>query len=165
MTSRVIPAHCPSCGAVFQSRILSISGNVKNLTLSGNKETCPFCSSTANTAEGVFDLAGDVLSIISAPQITQQMLHKLNQLVAESYDEKADPEVLAQKAIQINPTFGNLIRTINKNKKLYFTGLLLIIVAIRSCSLNVSLDLNKLIDQIKGASPTEIILTERVEKK
>ena len=165
MTASVIPSHCPACGGVFQSRLISISGNVKNLTISGNKESCPFCGSMANTAEGVFDLADGVLSIIYAPQLTKQMLQKLDELVAENYFEKADPEILAKKAEQINPAFGILIRNLNKNKKLYFTGLLLILFAIKSCSLNVNLDCNKLIDQIKGVPPKEMILTERVEKK
>jgi hypothetical protein len=162
MASTMIPAHCPSCGAVFQSRLLSISGDVKKLTLSGNKETCPFCGNMANTAEGVFDIANSVISVISAPKITNQMLQTLGAIVKTAYKEKSDPEVVAQEAEEIEPSLGKIIRTISKRKSLYLTGLLLIILTIKSCSLNISLDVNQLIDQLRGVAPNTIT-TEEVD--
>jgi len=160
MTSTVIPALCPSCGAVFQSRLLSTSGNVKNLTLSGNKETCPFCGNMANTAEGVFDIANGIISVISAPQITNQMLQALGAIVKKACEEKTDPEVIAKEVEKLDPSLGEMIRAISKSKSLYLTGLLLIILAVKSCSLNISLDINQLIDQVRDVAPSTITLQE-----
>lgn len=152
-----IPAYCPSCGAVFASRLISISGNVSNLRLSGNKESCPFCGEMADTAEGVFDIAGDFISIISAPHITKQMISELGATVTKAYKEKITQEKLAEEIGKIHPSFGDFISKVSK--KLFKLALLIIIGIIGSSPVNVnlSIDVNRLIDQLTGKSPTEII--------
>jgi len=160
----VIPAHCPTCGAVFRSRILSISGNVKNLTLSGNTETCPFCGSIANTAEGIFDIVNDIITVITAPDITKEMLAAFDAIVKKAYQEKTDPEDLAKQAEEIDPTLGKLVRSASSNKPYYLTGLLLLILTIKSCNFNINLDVNKLIDQLKDVAPS-YITTKIVDDK
>lgn len=156
MSKAVIPAHCPNCGAVFRSRLLSISGNVKNLTLSGNTESCPFCGSRANTAEGVFDIADGVITVISAPHITAEILMAFGAVVKKAYAEKTDPEDLAKQAEKIDPTLGKLVRSVSSSKPYYLTSLLIIFLVIKSCNLKIDLDVNRLIDQMKGLAPTEI---------
>lgn len=69
-----IPASCPSCGGLFASRGIQLGPGVKNVTLSGNREECPFCGAWADIADGVFDVIDGILSIVSAPDITQQKL-------------------------------------------------------------------------------------------
>ena len=156
MSKTVIPAHCPNCGALFRSRLLSISGNVKNLTLSGNTETCPKCGNQARIAEGVFDIADGIITIVSAPPITKEMLARFGDIAIKAYEEKADPEILAKQADEIDPTLGKLVRSLGSNKPLYLTGLLLLILTIRSCNLNIDIDVNELIDQLNEANPTDI---------
>ena len=156
MSNAVIPAHCPNCGVVFRSRLLSIGGNVKNLTLSGNMETCPFCGNRANTAEGVFDIADGVITVISAPHITEEMLRAFGAVVKTAYAEKTDPDDLAKQADKIDTTLGQLVRSVSSNKTFYLTGLLLVILAIKSCNLNIDLDVNELIDQMNDVSPSDI---------
>ena len=157
--SSLIPAYCPNCGAVFPSR--SISGNFSNLTLRGNKESCPFCGEMADTAEGVFDIAGDFISIISAPHITKQMISDLSVAVKKAYKEKITQEKLAEEIGKIDPSFGNAIGKVRGG---YFIAALLIILAIiRSCSVDVSIDANQLIDQLTGKSPTDIVSEQKDE--
>ncbi|MCZ6763206.1 MAG: hypothetical protein O7C03_09455 [Gammaproteobacteria bacterium] len=158
MNNVVIPAHCPNCGAIFRSSLLSIGGNVKNLALSGNTEICPFCSSTANTAEGVFDIADGIITVISAPHITKEMLVAFGAVVQKAYRQRTDPEDLAKQAEKIDPTLGKLVRSVSGNRPIYLTGLLLLILAIKSCNLNIDIDVNELIDQMNGVAPTEIAL-------
>ena len=158
MSLTQIPALCPSCGAIFVSRLISIGDNVKNLTLMNNKETCPFCGNLADTAEGVFDIADNIISVISAPHITKQMLSALSIAVKKAYTEKTQPEELIKTVEKIDPSLGETIRKYSKTP-FYLTAMLLIYLAIKSCTVDVEqkLDVNQLIDQFKSASPAQII--------
>ena len=148
-----IPSHCHSCGAIFPSRMISIEGNVENLTLSNNSETCPFCGGTAYLANGVFDIADDVISIISAPKFTKEMLQKLGVAVEEAYKDPTKTDQLNIVAESIDPNLAEVVKKITSGNKLTMVGLFLLAMAIKSCSVNVNMDVNKLIDQLKEQPP------------
>ena len=134
MTSVTLPSHCPSCGAIFASRAYSISG--KSISLSDNTEMCPFCGEEAYLAEGVFDIAENMISIISAPDITKEMLMKLGAAVQEAYKKETGPEELIRTAESIDPKLATAVKNIVSNKKLYFVGLFILAMAIKQCSLD-----------------------------
>jgi hypothetical protein len=154
-----IPAFCPSCGALFPSRAMGMmfgGGHVKGVTLRGNVETCPHCGGLANIADGVFDIAGDVITVVSAPRITMEMLAAFRLAVQKAYTEKKPPETLAKEVEKIDPAFGDVIRKSGNN---YLLVLLLIILAIKSCSVSVGikLDVNRLIEQMQNTPPAAVI--------
>jgi hypothetical protein len=151
-----IPSHCHSCGAIFASRMISIEGNVKGLTLSNNSETCPYCGGIAYLADGVFNIADDVISILSAPSITKDNLRKLGVAVIDAYKDPSKSENLIKIAESIDPDVANAVRAVTSNKSLALVGLLLFAMAIKSCNLNVSLDANKLIDQLNEEPPQTV---------
>jgi len=158
MYQNIIPAHCLSCGAIFQSRLISVSGNVTNLKLSGNIESCPYCGSMAKTAEGIFSITNNVLNIISSPEITKQMLHNFSSIVRNAYNDEIDVKTLIVEANKINPELGDLIKKEQSN--LFFRSLLfMLIVILPSCSIdvNVSLDINQLIEQMTNTPPSKIV--------
>ncbi len=135
-----IPSHCHSCGAIFASRFISIEGSVKNLTLSNNSETCPNCGGRAFLANGVFDIANDVISINSAPSFTKEMLRKLGVAVAEAYKDPSKTEQLNSIAEGIDPELAKVVKKITSGNKLTMVGLFLLAMAIKSCSVNIDLD-------------------------
>lgn len=156
--SSAIPASCPSCGAVFPSRLANFGGaNIKNLTLIGNKETCPYCGSMADVANGVFNITESIVTVVSAPNVTKEMLAKFSHAVQEAYRDKTAPEDLAREVEQIDPRFGEIIRDARKNPRLYTVALILILAAIKSCSVEVKVDANRLIDQIQGVAPSSML--------
>ena len=148
-----IPSHCRNCGAVFPSRIISIEGNVKGLTLVNNSEPCPFCSGRAYLAEGVFDIAGDVVSVLNAPGITVDMLKILGSAVIETYKDQSNSAKLVKVAESIDPKLAKVVNDITANKIILPIGLFLLALAIKSCNVNISLDANKLIDQLNDNPP------------
>lgn len=156
LNQALILANCPSCGAVFRSRAFAISGNVSGLTLRGNKETCPFCGAWANISDGLFDVANGVLRVISAPQLTKDMLAAFGALIQKAHEQKTAPDELAKEADEIDPELGKFIRLL-RTRDLYAVGLLLLLIAIRSCTVSVEVDVNELIDQINDVPPTEIV--------
>lgn len=153
-----IPAHCHSCGAVFPSKMISIGGNVQTLTLSNVSESCSYCGGRAYLANGVFSIANDVISVIIAPRFTLEMLHKLGVAVAEAYKDPSKTDQLNQVAESIDPALAKVVKKITSGNRLTMVGLFLLAMAIKSCTINVDLDANKLIDQLKEQPPqtTEI---------
>lgn len=153
-----IPSHCHSCGAIFPSRMISIEGNVQNLTLSNNSESCPFCGGRAYLADGIFSIADDVISIVRAPAFTLEMLQKLGVAVAEAYKDRSKTNQLNEVAESIDPKLAKVVKKITSSNGLTMIGLFLLAMTIKSCSINVDVDVNKLIEQLKEQPPqtTEI---------
>ena len=151
-----IPSHCHSCGAIFPSRLISISGNVKGLELSNNSETCPNCGGRAFLAEGIFDIAEDVISIINAPSFTKKMIEKLGVAVVEAYKDPNKTDDLHKVAESIDPEIAEAVKRVTSKGNLALVGLFLLAMAIKSCNVNVSLDVNELIDQITEQPPQSV---------
>lgn len=164
MSRALIPVSCPHCGSLFASRAFHISGNVQGLALSGNKETCPYCGSMAHIADGVFNVANNVLSVVSAPNITKQMLAAFEAAVKKAYAEKTAPEQLAKEVEKIDPSFGEAVRKAGSNNHLYVASLLIALAAIKSCSVDVKLDANRLIEQLIN-SPPAVVISKDPNKK
>jgi hypothetical protein len=156
MSRALIPVSCPHCGALFAPRAFHISGNVQGLTLSGNKETCPFCGNMAHIADGVFNVAVNVLSVVSAPNITKQMLAAFEAAVKKAVVEKITAEQLAKEVEKIDPSFGEVVRKVGKNNHLYIASLLIALAAIKSCTVDIKLDANHLIEQLTNSPPAAI---------
>ena len=163
-----IPALCTQCGALFPSRLLDIGPGVqiKNLTLNNNSESCPHCGGLARAAEGLFSVAENAISIIKAPRLTKHMLQAFEALVRDAYNKKREPDEVAAAAETIDPDLGKLIRHAGENRFLYTSALLVILMAIKSCSTNISitLDVNQLIDQVQNTPPSVVISQEAPPK-
>ncbi|MCZ6796741.1 MAG: hypothetical protein O7D36_02195 [Gammaproteobacteria bacterium] len=134
---------------------------VTNLLLSGDKETCPFCGNWTDIGDGVFDIADNVISVVSAPNITLNMLKALETVAKQAYRENLTPDEAIEAANAISPDFKNLLKSIPLINGFFKVGLLFILHAINRYKQNIdsisSLDVNKLISQVTGKSPTDII--------
>lgn len=167
MSNAIIPALCPNCGLLFRSRALAISGNVKNLTLKGNTESCPSCGGRAQIADGVFDVADGALSIVRAPHVTREMLSALEAALKLAMKKKSAPEQVAQEVEKIDPSFGKYVRKLGEKPSLYTAALILTIAAIHSCSMKVEvkLDANTLVDQIVNAPIVNTVPEDKKQHK
>jgi len=122
--------------------------------MSGNKESCPFCGSAADVAEGIFNITNNIISVISSPSVTKTMLVALETSIKNAYINKTPKGELADEVTKIDPSFGDLVRNPSTTNRLYFTFLLLLLAFIKSCNINVKLDANQLVDQIRGVQPS-----------
>lgn len=154
MSSVPIPALCSSCGTLFASRVLRIQNGVKNTTLLGNKETCPKCGKLANIADGIFDVANNILSIVTAPNITREMLEALGGVVKKAYEQKKSSEELENEIKKIDPSFGGIIQKFGANKPILSFVFVVILILAKSCHFNadykldMKLDVNELLNQV-----------------
>lgn len=164
MTGIVIPASCPNCGGFFASRAFSISGNIQRMVLSGNRETCPFCGGMANIVDGIFNVANDVLSVVSAPNVTKQMLASFEEAIQFAYAHKSSPAQLASEVEKIDPSFAEVVRNTGASNNLYLGVLMIILMAIKSCSLEIKIDANQLIEQMTNKDPS-IFVSKTPNKK
>jgi hypothetical protein len=111
----------------------------------------------------VFDLAGGVITAVSAPHVTQVMLAAFEAAVRRAYRERKSPEELAKEVEKIDPSFGAVIRR-NADPSIYLTILLLILLTIRSClsvNIDMKVDVNQLIEQVVRTSPDEVVLAPK----
>lgn len=156
----IIMAHCEYCGALFRSRAFGgISGNI-TLTLTGNKETCPNCGQMANIADGVFDIAGDVIRVISAPDITKAMYQQFLDLTRKVRSEEINHGMFVEMADAIDPRLGKAARIFQKNKK---AGILVLVLLWLYMNVNfdIKMDVNKLYDQVFGNPEVEYVLPDK----
>lgn len=99
---------CPK-GHVFESRAIRIE-NSRNVTLRGNRESCPACGASAEIMDGEFDFLEGTIRVLSTPGLTLDRLRALRTLVEQTPPEKvldaireASPE-LASSIARLLPT-------------------------------------------------------------
>lgn len=74
-----VPCCCASCGSIFASRSFTIFN--AGFHSFGNVETCPICRQLeGRVAIGLFEIAHDVVRLISGPEVTSQQLKFLQSL-------------------------------------------------------------------------------------
>jgi hypothetical protein len=103
-----IPAACENCGTVFWTTWpFAPSGR----TMFGHNTTnCPRCGGWADVAEGIFDFTRDGIAIVTAPQVTYDMLISLRGVVREAFEQDLSVDETKRRAEAIIPAFGGLFR-------------------------------------------------------
>lgn len=151
-------AKCSSCGAIFQSLGIRVSGR-SVARLSGNKETCPHCGHLADIADGVFSTADGILKIITAPDITKEMYAAFLGLAKKAQDKEIDESQLVEAVTAIHPQLGAALKLAKKNKKLGMVVILILAIS-RFITFDVKIDANRLFDQIFNGQSLEYLLQE-----
>jgi hypothetical protein len=159
MSDTQLRASCSSCGALFRSKRIRISGNTKGVVFLNNKETCPFCGALADIQEGTFDMVNGVLCMVRDANVTREMCSKLERLAIKAYTEKMPPENLIKEIKEISPFLGQQFP-----KMPIPIFLLLILLISRSCTFEtkfeIKLDANQLVSQIQDQNPASIIYNQ-----
>lgn len=104
-----LPVLCPSCKSIFASRNYNFGGAYFNAW--DNEETCAECGSEhARLSEGLFDLAGETVRVLNAPDITYAMLKAISGIAEAVAEGKIPVESAIAKYSTINPGIGRLAR-------------------------------------------------------
>ena len=116
MPERPIPAFCSNCGTLFPSSVVGfdgaaettliglVGGRIENLNIQGFSQTCPNCGQLAQVAEGHFaNVTRGSLSIISAPELTHEMLRAYAKLLGMVLENKLPADALTKEAEKIHP--------------------------------------------------------------
>ncbi|WP_424937524.1 MULTISPECIES: hypothetical protein [Bacteria] len=95
-------SKCSSCGAEFESRAVTITGNVKNVTLSNINDRCPVCKRHARAMEGNFDFDPDGrTTMLSGPEWSRSMVERMQRQFREIDEIARSPERTDEEARQL----------------------------------------------------------------
>jgi hypothetical protein len=142
-----LPAHCPNCGLVFPSKLISID-HATNITIGDGREPCPApgCGGAARVIDGTFDFVGNAIRVRSAPPRTIGILSVLQTALREAEGGMPPDEVIS-KIETASPELASAIR-----KKVAIGGWTVLggvlISLLASCSMNTNLNWNQLVDQV-----------------
>jgi uncharacterized protein YecA (UPF0149 family) len=82
--------------------------------------------------DGVFNVAGDVIEILSAPQRTVDSLQRLSEILKAATTQKQSAEEIAKNIEKKAPEFNSISRYIPKNATELVAWLTLILLAIQT---------------------------------
>jgi hypothetical protein len=162
-----VPVYCPHCGALFSSRAFHFGGNVRNLRLEGNRETCVNCGQLANIVDGTFDISEGVLSLISGPQFTRDVLKAFAELVQRAVNREITPAELQEQAEAIDPELGRAVSKVRASSPYALAILVMIMLTLKNCNFNIDakVDVNKLWDQWTAAAQEEVYVPPSSNRK
>jgi hypothetical protein len=126
------PAFCPTCGFIFQSSLISISGGgtVKDLKITGARETCPACGAMAELPDGTFDVVGDTIHVLSASQLTLERLRRLEAILKGAQRGEMSDEAAAEAVAAEDPELARLIEALRPKMGKAVLGFILIVLQI-----------------------------------
>lgn len=128
-----IPAFCDNCGAAFNSGF--VFENCRNISLSGNRSgPCPRCGAMGSVIDGVFNVTGDAIQILSAPQRTIDSLQKLSLILKKAAQDKETSDEITQKINEQVPELSLISKYIPKNATDLIAWLTFILLAIQTIS-------------------------------
>ena len=156
-----LPALCKRCGASFPSAFAF--ENSTNITVSGLTQTCPFCGFDADIFDGTFNVTGNAIELLKSGEISDAMLSQFGRIAKQARKENTSVDTFADQAETIHPKLGEFVK--QSKGKISFATLLIIIIflSVKSCSIDISLDANKVIDQLLNQPPASLI--EKIEEE
>lgn len=119
--------------------------------LTNVRVTCPQCGSVARVGDGIYRYANDYLTLKDGPLLTRQMLAQLESIAERAKKIPADSEQILAEVASVSPELAEKLRSKGMS---YFVVVLILIWLVKSVNVNVTVDLNQLIDQATGAAET-----------
>lgn len=170
-----LPAMCPDCGAIFKSNNYNVGSS--RFYSQDNREVCPCCTGErAKLVDGFFDLTGDIIRVISAPDVSVEMISSLRVIADDFFTGQTDWETTVKSFDDIG-AFKDLEKsknqTIQGNEFGKFglaIALLTALGAIATCNLQaesnrISLESNSLSAQANAiAAEANAIAKEQVNE-
>lgn len=116
--------RCPN-GHLFRSAFSPPPGARGTFTLSGNRETCPYCGALSRTPDGVFKFGSEVLRAVAQPGVSREAVTTFRDLTKAVNEGSASAEEASETLAAVSPTFATLLRIANDNP-----GILAILVGL-----------------------------------
>jgi hypothetical protein len=141
-----ILGKCRKCKAEFS--VGGLIGGTGDVFMEGCRITCPSCASIADILDGAYSIHNDQLTGLSGPKLTLEVARRLGAIVEKAKDNAAfDAKDIIAEIADVSPELADKI----KSRGLGIWALLLLLIwLIKSVELNITLDLNTLIEQIQG---------------
>jgi hypothetical protein len=141
------PAKCKNarCGHIFPATAFQFS-NSFGITFENCSTNCPRCGSRADIGDGVYNMPGNSIELVNGPPLTAQMMSQLDLLVSQVKAGVITAEEFLPEIAGVSPEFAKKIRD---RGLLPFASILFIIWLLKGVSLDIKIDINRLIDQAR----------------
>ncbi len=140
-----IPAHCPHCGYVWQTR--AVGGDAgSNIQIIGGFHRCPSCNGMANMASGTYNMKGGQFTLVNGPPLTRMMVDRFAEIARQAKSSDLSTEDVIELVSGVSPELAEKLRGLSW-AKLAIVVLLWLIVKSCTPSLSVEVDFNELVDQ------------------
>lgn len=145
-----VPVYCGSCGNLFESRMIKISGKATNITFSNCGESCPQCGRPAAIAEGTFDFDEDMIRVVAGSEWTREQVNRILAAYNQAQQEGSLSENVIEALSQVSPELANIAQFLSTKRGGFTILMFLLALALNRCNvnLNVDLDVNELYNQI-----------------
>jgi hypothetical protein len=162
--------YCRQCNALFVYQGVKLRNTTA--TLKGNTIPCPNAKEKYHSAElldGTFEFAQDSIRLIAGSDFTRRVFEQGLALIAASRKDITAVELAKEAAREVHPKLGALIDQLSgdptKHGTAWKIGLIGAIVLLAATKCNINLDVNRLVDQIRGSPPSESQSAAPVQKE
>jgi len=152
-----IRVFCTGCGALTPSGVNAAPGTTvmfKNIST-----RCIHCGSTAHVDDSVFQIAENSINTIARSVSDKEKIEKFKSLIRNVYNKERDFDKAAKDAEKISPDLGRVIQEAKGAGAFSGSVLLVLLFILSQCQIDidVTVDINKFLDQMVGIRSDEII--------
>lgn len=158
----LLPAVCDNCGKFFTPRAINAE-NVQNLTISNVRVgPCPKCGGMGHIPDGVYNVMGDVLQVLSAPARSIEELQRLGNILREAYARSEDADTLRGRIRKESPALSAIADLLpaNRTERIAYIALLIAAIGVigdhvRSGEKPSNVTVNQVINNITIEAPKD----------
>ncbi len=124
-----LPAFCDNCEAIFDSGILA--ENSLNISFTNCKSgPCPNCGGMGHIPDGVYNIVGKTIELLTGPQRTVYELNKLAELIKKTQEEHLSPEFFSKNIDRELPELSGIKDILPKTRNELYQFLIIILMLI-----------------------------------
>jgi len=156
-----LPAFCDNCEAIFDSGFLA--ENSLNISFINCKSgPCPNCGSMGHIPDGVYNIIGKTIELLTGPQRTVYELTKLAYLIKKAQKDHPSPEVFSNIIDREIPELSSIKGILPKTRAELYQFLIIILMLINI----IISSTNNLIGRKNGLTKSEIeqLIHHSIEK-
>lgn len=165
-----VPAYCSYCGHVFLAPNL-VGGAVGSQFVIKNSATfCERCKHPASIADGYYRMSQTGLVLVNGPTITRHIVDRLAAIANRAREQAKKGTISAEEFLtEISDVSPELAEKLKAKHSLPVVVLVLVLIwLIKGVNLNITVDVNRLIDQAVEETqhrPVDTILEKAINSR
>lgn len=154
----LLPAVCDNCGAFFTPRAIN-ANNVRGLTISNvSVGPCPNCGGVGHIPDGVYNVIGNVLQVLSAPAHSIDELRQLAGILTQARTKSENPDALKERIRKESPSLSAIADLLPANRAERIAFISMVIAAV-----SLIVDLSRPGDKAMNVTVDQVINNITVE--
>ena len=135
----VLPSFCDKCGGVFSSGFSFTNCPEVSMT-NCTSGTCPSCGGTLRIPDGVYDITGDVIKLVSGTLKTIEQFKRLAHILTTAQRLNQSKEQIDEKINKEIPELNSLASVLPKTRMELYAFITVILMALTFIITNMDSD-------------------------